>query len=58
MPQESPTPSEQLALTVPDARVGRKGAGSDAEPDRRPVTRAARGHARRGALPRSAGFWQ
>jgi MFS family permease len=57
MPQESPTSKEQLALTVPDARAGREGAGSDAEPDRRPVTRAARGHARRGALPRSAGFW-
>ena len=57
MPQESPTRKEQLAITVPDDRAGRKGAGSDPGPGRRPVTRAARGHARRGALPRSAGFW-
>jgi hypothetical protein len=25
MPHESPTPKEQLAITVPDARAGRNG---------------------------------
>jgi hypothetical protein len=57
MPYESPTPNEQLAITVPDARAGRKGAGSDPEPGRRPGSGAAKGHARRAALPRAAGFW-
>lgn len=36
MPQESPTLKEQLAITVPYARAGRKGAGSDPGPGRRP----------------------
>ncbi|MFZ0189715.1 MAG: MFS transporter, partial [Streptosporangiaceae bacterium] len=40
-------------MTVPGADTGRRRAGTHAEPDRRPVTRAAR----RGALPRVAGFW-
>ena len=57
MPQESPTPEEQLALTVPDARAGRKGAGSDPGPGRRPGSGAARAPAGRAALPRAAGFW-
>jgi hypothetical protein len=57
MPQESPTRKEQLAITVPDARVGRKGAGSDPRPGRRPGSRAARAPAGRAALPRAAGFW-
>src|ERR1700726_1027033 len=57
MPQESPTPNEQLALTVPDARVGHKGAGSDPGPGRRPGSGAARAPAGRAALPRTAGFW-
>ena len=57
MPQESPTPKEQLAITVPDARAGRKGAGSDPGPGRRPGSGAARAPAGRAALPRAAGFW-
>src|SRR5258708_29229189 len=45
------------AMTVPRTNTGRERAGSEAEPDRRPVTAAAGGHARRAALPRRAGFW-
>ena len=55
MTQESPTLKEQLAITVP--RAGRKGAGSDPGPGRRPGSRAARAPAGRTALPRAAGFW-
>jgi hypothetical protein len=43
-------------MTVPDASTGRERTGS-AGPDRRPVTRAARGPARRAALPRGTAFW-
>jgi Major Facilitator Superfamily len=44
-------------MTVPDASTGRERTGSSADPDRRPVTRATRGPARRAALPRAAAFW-
>jgi len=44
-------------MTVPRTNTGRERAGSEAEPDRRPVTAAAGGRARRAALPRRAGFW-
>jgi hypothetical protein len=57
MPYESPTPKEQLAITVPDASAGRQGAGSDPGPGRRPGSGAARASAGRAALPRAAGFW-
>ena len=57
MPKESPTLKEQLAITVPDARAGRRGAGSDPGPGRRPGRGAARAPAGRVALPRAAGFW-
>ena len=57
MPYESPTPKEQLAITVPGARAGRKGAGSDPGPGQRPGSGAARAPAGRAALPRAAGFW-
>src|SRR5580700_11961564 len=57
MPQESPTFKGQLAITVPDARTGSKGAGSDPRPGRRPGSGAARTSAGRAALPRAAGFW-
>lgn len=40
-------------MAVPTADIGRGRAGGDAKPDGRPVT----GAARRGALPRAAGFW-
>ena len=53
MPRPSPAHKEQAATTVPGADTGRGRAGSHAQPDRRPVT----GAARRGALPRVAGFW-
>ncbi len=43
--------------TVPGTNTGRERAGSEAEPDRRPVTASAGGHARRAVLPRGAGFW-
>jgi MFS family permease len=49
MPRPSPARKEQAAMTV----TGRGRTGTDAEPDRWPVTEAAR----RGALPRTAGFW-
>jgi LacY proton/sugar symporter len=57
MPCESPALKKQAAMTGSGASVGRERAGGDAEPGRRPVTRAARGHARRAALPRAAAFW-
>ncbi len=57
IPCESPTLNKQLAITLPDARAGRKGAGSDPGPGRRPGRRAARALAGRVALPRAAGFW-
>jgi len=57
MPQESPTFKEQLAITVPGARSGSKGAGSDPGPVRRPGSGAAIAPAGRAALPRAAGFW-
>src|SRR5580700_6439816 len=57
MPQESPTPEEQLALAVPGARAGRKGAGSDPGPGRRPGSGTAGAPAGGAALPRAAGFW-
>jgi hypothetical protein len=43
--------------TVPGVNTGRERAGSEAEPDRRLVTAAAVGLARRVALPPRAGFW-
>src|ERR1700730_814703 len=49
--------NKQLAITVPDARAGRKGAGSDPGPGRRRGSGAARVPAGRAALPRAAGFW-
>jgi hypothetical protein len=49
MPRPSPASKEQAAMTI----TGRGRPGTDAEPDRRPVT----GAARRGTLPRMAGFW-
>ena len=57
MPRTSPALKRQAAMPVPGADTGRGRAGTDAEPGRRPVTRTARGHARRGALSRAAGFW-
>jgi MFS family permease len=57
MAQESPTLKEQLEITVPRARAGRKGAGGDLEPGRRPGSAAATAPAGRAALPRAAGFW-
>jgi hypothetical protein len=57
MPQESPTFKEQLAITLPDARAGSKGAGSDPGPGLRPDSGAAKAPAGRAALPRAAGFW-
>src|SRR5260370_42338783 len=45
------------AMTVPRTNTGRERAGSEAEPDRRPVTAAAGGHARRAALPGGGRFW-
>ncbi len=53
MPRPSPAVKKQAAMTAPGADPGRGRAGTDAERDRRPVT----GAARRGALPRAAGFW-
>jgi MFS family permease len=44
-------------MTVPGTNGSRGHAGSDAEPDRREVTRAAGGNARRVVLPRAAAFW-
>jgi hypothetical protein len=43
-------------MTVSGASTGRERAGSDADPDRRPVTGAA-GENGRAALPRGAAFW-
>ena len=57
MAQESPGRNEQLAITVPDARAGRKEAESDQGPGRRPGSGAAKAPAGRAALPRAAGFW-
>lgn len=57
MPHESPAREDQLAVTVPDARADRKGAGRDRGPGRRPGSGVARGPAGRAALPRAAGFW-
>jgi len=44
-------------MTVPGTSTGRERGGSGAEPDLRPVAGAARGNARRPALPRAAAFW-
>jgi MFS family permease len=44
-------------MTVPGINTGRDRMGSDAELGHRHGTRAARGHARRAALPRAGGFW-
>ena len=44
-------------MAVPGTNTSRGRSGSDAEPDHRPVTRAASGHARRLVLPRAAAFW-
>ena len=44
-------------MAVPGTNTGRERAGSEAEPDRRPVTAAAGGRARRAVLPPRAGFW-
>jgi MFS family permease len=57
MPCESPTLKQQLAITVPGAGTGRKGAGSDPGPGRRPGSGAARAPAGHAALPRAAAFW-
>ena len=56
MPQESPAPKEQLALTVPGTCAGRNGAGSDPGPGRRRDSGAAGAAAGRAALPRAAGY--
>ncbi len=53
MPRPSPARKDQAAMTGPGVDTGRGRAGTEAKPDRRPVT----GVARRGALPRTAGFW-
>ena len=57
MPQKSPALKEQLAITIPRARAGREGAGSDPGPGRRLGSRAARAPGGRTAPPRAAGFW-
>jgi MFS family permease len=57
MPQEPRTLKHQLAITVPGARAGRKGAGNDPGPARRRPSAAARAPAGRAALSRAAGFW-
>jgi hypothetical protein len=57
MLRTSPALKRQAAMPVAGADTGRGRAGTDAEPDRRPVARTARGHARRGALSRAARFW-
>jgi MFS family permease len=53
MPRPSPARKDQAAMTGPGVDTGRGRAGTEPKPDRRPVT----GVARRGALPRTAGFW-
>jgi hypothetical protein len=53
MPRPSPARKEQTAMSVPGVGDGGGRAGTDGESGRRPVT----GGARRGALPRAAGFW-
>jgi hypothetical protein len=50
-------PPGESMTTAPGASAVREGAGSAAEPDRRHVTRAPTGQARRAALPRAAAFW-
>jgi MFS family permease len=57
VPEESPPLKEQLAITVPEARGGRKGAGRDPGPGRRAGRAAAKAPAGRAVLPRAAGFW-
>jgi MFS family permease len=57
MPDESPTPKEQLAITVPGARAGRNPAGRDPGPGRRPGSGAAKAPAGLAALPRATAFW-
>ncbi len=44
-------------MIIPDASTGRERPTSDAEADRRPVTRTASAPARRATLPRAAAFW-
>ena len=44
-------------MTVPGTNTSRGRAGSDAEPDHRQATRAARGNARPAVLPRAPAFW-
>jgi len=44
-------------MIIPDASTCRERPGSDAEADRRPVTRTASAPARRATLPRAAAFW-
>jgi MFS family permease len=53
MPRPSPARKDQAAMIVPGVDTGRVRAGTDAKPDRPPVT----GAARWGTLPRAAGFW-
>jgi predicted MFS family arabinose efflux permease len=57
VPEESPPLKQQLAITVLEARAGRKGAGRDPGPGRRPGRAAAKTPAGRAVLPRAAGFW-
>src|ERR1700691_3494477 len=44
-------------MTMKSTAKDAKRAGTDAEPGRRPVSRAARGYARQAALPRATAFW-
>jgi hypothetical protein len=53
MSQESPAREKQAGMTIPAADTGRRRAGTDAIPDRPPLT----GAGRRAALPRAAAFW-
>jgi hypothetical protein len=57
MPCESPALKKQALVTVPGGDTGRKRAGTDPGPGRRPGSGAARAPAGRAALPRAAGFW-
>ena len=55
MPCESPALKKQALVTVPGADTGRKRAGTEPGPGRRPGSGAA--STGRAALPRAAGFW-
>src|SRR3984885_1002886 len=57
MPCEPPALKKQALATAPGADPGRKRAGTDPGPGRRPGSGAARAPTDRAALPRAAGFW-